>query len=286
MSAPSKDALSAYPAGHHAAVVRSHTSRTAENSAPHLLPYIKPGMRVLDIGCGPGTITNSFARLIGDDGQAVGVDPSESVVQQAKEIASSQNIKNVQYQVGNAMEKLPFPDSSFNIVHAHQVLQHVSDPVAMLKEMKRLAKSPGGIVSLRESDFKSIIIYPDIPALQDEWVDLYVRAATDAGGQPRAGRRLHVWAKEAGFKPEEVVKVQAGTFCYGQASPEERAWWGGLWAERVGTYPESGFAKTVVDKGFGTKEQITAISEAWKRWSKHEDAYFAMIHGEVILRQA
>ena len=129
-----QSALPAYPNGHHAAVLASHLSRTAQNSAAHLLPHLKAGMKLLDIGCGPGTITTSFADFVGPSGEIVGIDPSEDVIAAAADRAAKQ-YPNVRFQNGDGTS-LPFKDGEFDVVHAHQVLQHITEPVKMIKEMR------------------------------------------------------------------------------------------------------------------------------------------------------
>src|SRR3954451_6443557 len=76
-----------YTHGHPASVLRSHRWRTAENSAAYLLPRLRPGLDVLDVGCGPGTITLDLARIVGA-GHAVGVDGAAAAVEAAKESAA------------------------------------------------------------------------------------------------------------------------------------------------------------------------------------------------------
>ena len=114
---------------------------------------------------------------------------------------------------------LPFDDGTFDVVHAHQVLQHVPDPVGMLREMHRVAR-PGGLVAARDSDYAAFTWYPGLPEL-GEWLELYQRVARASGGEPNAGRMLLAWAHDAGY---EDVTADASAWCY--ATDEDRAWWG------------------------------------------------------------
>jgi ubiquinone/menaquinone biosynthesis C-methylase UbiE len=116
-------------------------------------------MHILDVGCGPGTITADLAKLV-PEGHVTGIERSaEDVLQKARDEAAAQGITNITYAIGDVLS-LSFPDNSFDIVHAHQVLQHVSDPVLALKEMVRVAK-PGGIVAARDTDFSAMTWYPE-----------------------------------------------------------------------------------------------------------------------------
>ena len=119
-----------YTHGHHESVLRSHRWRTAENSAGYLLSQLRPGQNLLDVGCGPGTITCDLARLV-SPGSVTGVDASEEVVGEARSTAADAGVANVTFEVGSVFD-LRFGDGSFDVVHAHQVLQHVGDPVAAL----------------------------------------------------------------------------------------------------------------------------------------------------------
>lgn len=273
--------LASYPNGHHQAVLTSHLSRTAQNSAAHLLPLLEPGMRLLDIGCGPGTITTSLAELV-RPGQVIGLDPEESVVQSAKQLAGDAH-PNVRFQPGDGAN-LPFEDGSFDIVHCHQVLQHTAQTVEMLREMRRVCKKPGGIISLREADATSISLWPPLPQIQTDFVELYPKVASYGGADPQTGRKLHILLRKAGFSPDEV-EITAGCHLYGVNNAKEAAWWGDSWAQRVSA-EDSGFCKTALQAGLASQEQLNAIADAWFRWGRSEDAWFAMINGQAICRMS
>src|SRR5205807_1111001 len=121
---------------------------------------------------------------------------------------------------------LAFPDASFDVVHAHQVLQHLTDPVAALREMRRVC-APDGVVAARDSDFASFTWFP-ADARLTRWLALYHEVAHSNDAEPDAGRQLLRWAREAGFS---AVEASASAWCF--ASDADRAWWGGVWADRV-----------------------------------------------------
>jgi len=175
-----------YTHGHHESVLRSHRWRTAENSAAYLLPFIQPGVDILDVGCGPGTITADLAVLV-EPGHVSAVEVSAEALALAKLEVAAQGRANVTFAVADVHD-LPFEDGAFDVVHAHQLLQHVGDPVAALREMRRVCKT-GGIVAARDSDYGAFTWYPTNPAL-DNWLALYRRIARINGGEPDAGRRL------------------------------------------------------------------------------------------------
>ncbi|KAJ3155714.1 hypothetical protein HDU86_004183 [Geranomyces michiganensis] len=261
-----------YTHGHHASVLSSHSWRTAANSAPHLLPHLNSSLIVLDVGCGPGTITADIAKLTK---HVTAIETNESILAKAADHAVAKGVSNISFEIGDVHE-LKYPDNTFDVVHAHQVLQHVSDPVRALQEMRRVTK-PDGIVAIREVDFAGTVWYPAIDGLP-EWLALYSRVARANGGEPNAGRRLHAWARAAGFAPEKIIK---GSSTWTYSTQDEVAWWSKLWAERT---LASDFAKTALAKGVATQEELESASRAWTAWGQSEDPYMALIHGEMLAR--
>lgn len=261
-----------YTHGHHESVLRSHTWRTAANSAAYLLGSLKPHMRILDIGCGPGTITADLAELV-PDGQVTGVDQAPGVLDQARATAAERGLDNVEFAVAD-IHALDFPDNTFCVVHAHQVLQHVGDPVQALREMLRVTK-PGGYIAARDSDYLAMAWYP-ASAGMDDWLDLYRRVARANGGEPDAGRRLKSWALRAG-----LTDITATSSTWTFADTDELAWWSGLWADRT---LASAYADRATEGGLATGEQLWAVSEAWREWGRREDAWFTVPHGEILCR--
>lgn len=252
----------------------SHTWRTLENSAGYLLPHIAPGMKVLDLGCGFGVMSVDFATHV-PEGHVTGIDQNSDVLVKARAYAVERSVTNVDFIVGSILE-LPFPDATFDITHAHQVLQHVSDPVQTLREMKRVTK-PGGIIAARETDFEGSVWYPEIEGMV-EWRDLYTRVARARGGEPAAGRRLHVWARHAGLDPARIV-CTSGTWCI--STTEERAIWSELWSSQL---PQAHIQDVAIRHDIATKEGIERLVEVWKQWGAHEDAWFSTLAGEIFYR--
>jgi SAM-dependent methyltransferase len=259
-----------YTHGHADSVLRAHRWRTAENSAAYLLPRLADGARVLDVGCGPGTITVDLARRV-PSGQVVGLDRSGPVVEEARAAAAAGQVTNVDFVVGDVYA-LDYPAGSFDVVHAHQVLQHLSDPVAALREMGRVCR-PGGVVAVRDSDYSAFTWWPEVPEL-DEWLALYRTVARGNGAEPDAGRRLKSWALSAGLTVEQA---SAGVWCF--AAPEDVRWWGAMWAERV---VGSAMAEQARERGLADAEDLARLAEGWRRWAGSPDAWFAVLHGELL----
>jgi len=262
-----------YTHGHHESVLRSHEWRTAENSAAYLLPHLAPGLSLLDVGSGPGTITVDLAQRLAP-GRVKGVDAAADVVAKAAALAAQRGVVDVEFAVGDAYA-LDAADGEYDIVHAHQVLQHLERPVDALREFGRVAGADG-LVAARDVDYEGTIWYPLLPALA-EWLDLYVRVHRSSSGEPSAGRRLKAWAREAGLR-DIVSSASVWVF----ESPDDRAFWGGMWADRV---VQSAFADRA--RAIGADDaQLERISDGWREWAERPDAWLLMPHGEILARGA
>jgi SAM-dependent methyltransferase len=259
-----------YLHGHHDSVLRSHRWRTAENSAGYLLAKLSPDVKILDVGCGPGTITSGLAALV-PQGSVVGIDAAGDVLVEARGEAERRGQSNVSFEVGDVY-RLAFGRASFDVVHAHQVLQHVSDPVAALAEMGRVCRD-GGIVAARDSDYGGMFWFPEYGELA-EWRLLYQRVARALGGEPDAGRRMLSWARAAGFPR---IEASASAWCF--AVPSDRTWWGSLWAERL---TKSSFGDRAVEHALATRQDLDRLANAWLRWAASDDGWFVIPHGEVL----
>lgn len=261
-----------YTHGHHESVLASHAWRTVENSAAYLLPHLRPGASVVDVGCGPGTITVDVAERVAP-GRVVGIDAAADVLNGARTLAVERGLTNVEFTVGDAYA-LGLPDGSVDVVHAHQVLQHLARPAEALREWRRVC-APGGVVAARDVDYAGIIWYPQLPELE-RWLALYHDVARADGGEPDAGRRMLAWAHEAGFTD---VEASASVWCF--ATSELRAWWGGAWSRRI---LESAFAGNALQRGLATQDELHAISAAWQTWAAHPDGWVSLPHGEMLAR--
>jgi len=246
------------------------TWRTAANSAGYLLPHLHEGLSVLDVGCGPGTVTIDLARRVAP-GAVVGVDGAEENVVQAAGLAFDQSVRNVRFRVAEPTA-LPLPDASVDVVHAHQVLHQLADPVAALGEMRRVLR-PGGILAARDADYGAVAWYPRLAGLAD-WLGVYRAVHASTNGSTEAGRALKAWARRAGF---DTVTSSASIWCF--ASSAEREWWGRSWADRV---VEADFAAQAIETGVARLADLQRIGDAWRQWAADEDGWFALPHGEII----
>ena len=257
-----------YTHGHAEGVLRSHRWRTAANSAAYLLAHLDPGTELLDVGCGPGTITADLARAVAP-GRVVGIDSSAEVIAEARGRASG--VPGLTFEVADLFA-LPFDDATFDVVHAHQVLQHVADPVGALVEMRRVCR-PGGLVAARDALYPTFTFAPPEPDL-DRAVAAYGVLTRVNRAHWDAGRLLLGWAHAAGFA--EVVG-SASAWCF--ATEGERSWWADLWADR---FTRSDMAEQLVEHGIAGRDDLAAFAAAWRRWAASPDGWFAVLHGEVL----
>jgi 2-polyprenyl-3-methyl-5-hydroxy-6-metoxy-1,4-benzoquinol methylase len=261
-----------YTHGHQDSVLRSHRWRTADNSAGYLLPHLRSGQRLLDVGCGPGTLSTDLARLVAP-AEVTGVDISASVVEEATAYAARAGVSNVEFLAGDFREA-GFEPASFDVVHAHQVLQHLSDPVGALTAMAGLARR-GGIVAVRDSDYSAFTWAPVSPLL-DRWREIYLAVTRHNRAEAQAGRWLLQWAHAAGL---EHATYTSSTWTF--AAPDDRAWWSSMWADRC---VSSSFAEQAVAYRIASEAELAEVAEGWRAWALDRDAVFVVLHGEVLAR--
>ena len=261
-----------YTHGHSAAVLSAHSRRGAADSAAYLLAHLSAGMDLLDVGCGPASITADLAERVAP-GRVVALDAASDALQAARATLSERGLsEQVELTCGDVMA-LPFEDASFDVVHAHQVLQHLADPVGALAEMRRLTR-PGGMVAVRDAVYSAMTWFPE-PAGMEQWRSVYMATARANGGEPDAGSRLLSWARAAGFTD---VTASASTWCY--ATPADRTWQSQTWAQRCLT----SFGPRAVELGLADRADLEAMTQAWRQWGTSEDAWFVVVHGEVLAR--
>lgn len=216
-----------------------HAERTADNHAAFFLPHLRPGMRLLDLGCGPGTITADLAALVAP-GETVGFD---------REPAAPDGSVTL---VRGDVHDLPFPDGSFDAVFASALLQHVSDPLAVLREARRVART-GAVIGVADADWDGQLMYPT-----NEVLERSLRAALTyrEGTSPHVGRRLAALLGEAGFGD---CVASARAVAYG--TPDE-------------TRGLGDFTATL----FGEDE----FRQAWETWGREPGAFLARFWCEAV----
>jgi SAM-dependent methyltransferase len=259
-----------YLHGHHPVVVDEHARRSAERNAAYLLPHLKPGMSLLDIGCGPGSITVGLAEAV-SPGRTVGVDMSEMALERARADAAISGLTDIEYLAADAYE-LPFPDGSFDAVHLHQVLQHLSDPERAMQEALRVM-TPGGVIGITEVDWDTATFWPRPPET-DRFLEIYDAVALHNGGDPDMGRRLRSM-----LEPLDLSRMEIGAIVWTFGDAESTEQWGDLWWSRI---QESNIATVAVEVGISTTDELAKVGAGLHDWGQAPDAYFSITHSQAL----
>lgn len=256
-----------------ALTLKFHASRTAASHAAFFLPYLQPGMRLLDCGSGSGSITLGLAQIVAP-AWVTGIDISEVEIERAEGRAAEEGVTNIHFEVGN-LYKLAFPAQSFEAVFAHNVLEHVGEPIKALQEMHRVLK-PGGVMGIRDVDMGGALLAP-ADELVHQYLTLLEAVWEGAGGHPRLGRRLRGLLHEAGFVD---VAASASYEVYGD--PERLRFISQIAASRCA---EPDFVRQVVERGLADRERLEEIKGALQVWAERPDAFSAIAHCEVVGRK-
>ena len=244
--------------------------RNAENDAFHLLPRLKPGLRVLDLGCGPGTISVGLARAV-EPGELHGVDIEESQVKMAQAAAVAGGHDNASFRTGDATD-LPYEDDFFDVVHFHAVLTHIPNTRTTLAEVKRVLK-PGGFVSARELIGDSSFLKPTLGRLEHRWTT-FQRLLTANGGHPQIGKELKAIFIDAGFSDIEI-SASFETFSTG----EDIAAYHAL---TTGWFFDPDTVEVAVKHGLATRAEFDDWRRTLDEWKAASDAFAAVAWGQAI----
>lgn len=237
----------------------AHAARTAESHAAFFVPHLRPGMDLLDLGCGPGSITAGLADAVAP-GSATGVDLRPG---------SSEEHPGVVFVTADVHE-LPFEDASFDAIFACCVLQHLSDPLAAVREARRVAR-PGAVIGLVDADWGGQLMYPEDPRLDRA---LEVASAMRPDTSPYVGRQLRALLAEAGFvRCEGFARVGVDATAEQTRSVGEFS---------AAGYESPAFVERAVERGLATADEMAGFAGAWRTWGGHPGAFLARLWCEAI----
>jgi SAM-dependent methyltransferase len=262
--------MDVYIHGHSDVVLQAHRNRTAANSASHLLPLLEPGMSLLDVGCGEGWITRDLARLV-SPGRVIGIDASADVIERAR--SGGDVPDNLSFEAADLFN-LDYADGSFDVVHAHQLLHHLSDPAGALRALARVTR-PGGLISDREGDYGAAWWYP-ASAGWETWQRAFIGVGQAEGEDLTIGRQLMRVARAAGL-PD--FTVSASVWTYPGLEPAGAV--AGSWAERL---TAARFVALAEAAGVSDPAALERAAQDIRAWGENPDAFFAHPHGEIIIR--
>lgn len=249
-------------------------NRSAQREAAFFLAHLKPGMRVLDCGCGTGSITLGLAAAVAP-GEVIGIDREGAQLARARAAARASSVPNVDFRQAE-IYALPFPDASFDAVMAHAVLQHLSAPEDALQEIPRVLK-PGGFVGVREEDRGADLIYPLTPELQQAF-DLLMQAWQAGGGDPYLPRRYRPLLRAAGY-----VNTQVSATCEVRADPTSAQ----LYARAIASFfHDAEIIDLAATNGWADRATLDAMYAAFLEWADHPDAFWCETWCEAVAWKA
>lgn len=246
-----------------------HGGRTAANVGGFFTPFLRSGMRLLDCGCGPGSITVGLAELVAP-GEVIGIDASADLIATAQGNAARAGLRNATFQTGDVYS-LPFADDSFDAVWAHALLEHLHDPVAALAEMRRVLK-PGGLIGVRELDADSLLIGPESPALE-RFFELFIRLTRENGGDAQIGKKLATLLTAAGFR-DVGMSVTVEQIGLAARQPFVSA---GVFASNI-----MALLGPFEARGYATAVEIAEMRQALSDWAESPQSVMFAMRGEAI----
>jgi SAM-dependent methyltransferase len=242
-------------------------NRDAKRFLPFLLPHVRSGMDVLDVGCGVGSIALDLAPTVAP-GRVVGIDADPGQIEAARTSAAERGIDNAEF-VTSSVYELPFENATFDVVYANAVLMYVRDQVLALTEMRRVLR-PDGLAAVIDDDLGTVVISPDRPELELA-PRLFERAVAHEGGNARYSRRLRTLMLEAGFARTQGVAHAPEV--YGDL-PSTR--WFAEFA--VGLFVAPSMAEVIVGAGWATRAELDAVISALREWGELPDAFASWLY--------
>lgn len=244
--------------------------RSAEVQARFFLPCLRPGMSVLDCGCGQGGITIGLAAK-SCPGETVGIDRNAADVVTAENLRDEKESSNLRFATADVYA-LPFPDASFDAVFSHALMEHLREPLAAVREMKRVLK-PGGTLGVRAPQFDGNLTAPPAPFLE-RGEELYRKFSEYNGGNPTVGTDLPSLVRRAGFSG---IVCTASYDCFSTRDAVE------MWAGVMRTFFAESAAK-LISLGWTDAVELGGLNEAYDRWARDPDAMSARAFVEVVAR--
>ena len=206
-----------YGPGYRADLVRQHNLRTIHKDASFFIPYLDDGFRILDCGCGRGSLTIGMAQAVAGS-EVLGIDIGEEVLESARADAEKAGVSNIWFLEGS-IYSLEYEDDSFDAVLVHAVLQHLARPVEALNEVYRVLRT-GGVVGLRDDDRGSMILAPETP-LMNKVLEVMNWYLAYSSGDPYTGRKHRQMLLSAGF--QNLISSATCEFDQGLAETSDRA---------------------------------------------------------------
>ncbi|KAF9692518.1 hypothetical protein EKO04_009696 [Ascochyta lentis] len=279
---PSNAATAKFHIGYNDTTVKNFELRNVSTCLQYLLPTLHtlpPNFSLLDVGCGPGSITFDLARRF-PQAKIIGLDQDVTVIERNQgKIETLAPETKLEFRVGDILRLesfLTFDEiGCFDVVHEHTTLICIPDNVPVLKQMKLLAKSKGGIVACRDGDTQSQVIWPPCP----ETEELQERIYRMKGLETQTGRQLKTMALEAGFRNDQIT---ASASVLSNITDDERQAYAGSMLNILAD-ENSEYRQAAAKFGY-TDEQVEVLRENMRRFIAAEDAWRLLICTEIVCR--
>ncbi|MET3113530.1 ubiquinone/menaquinone biosynthesis C-methylase UbiE [Pedobacter sp. CG_S7] len=249
----------------HQSTNKTFDSRSVEVDYATLIPILKEGLQVLDVGCGTGAISNGIAKLVGVEGRVTGIDNTEKFIASGKvSYCQTPNLELLHSDIFNYQS-----DIKFDLIVSARTLQWLSNPQDALKKMKTLLK-PGGQISILDYNHEKLEWTPEPPKSMQVFYAAFLKWRSDAGMNNHIADDLAGYLTEVGFnsiesyQSDEVYKIGDHNF-----------------VERIGIWSKVANLKQIVEEGYITEElRLKAIHE-YDNWIKTDAQQMIMKLKEV-----
>jgi ubiquinone/menaquinone biosynthesis C-methylase UbiE len=232
--------------------------------AGFITPYLKPGMSLLDVGCGPGSITMELAKVVAP-GRVLGVDIDEAAIEQARKAVVDKGVENISFELGDAAA-LRIPDNSFDAACAASTFQWLQRPVESAREILRVLR-PGGVFAARDRA-RDGDQFGNLTPVLDEALDVYDRISRYRGANHRFGSRLYSTFLQAGF----ADVATAGSYDEAGRSP----------VYFYSPFNDPDQARIIVQQGWAEEQKLAEYTAAWKSWSQEPESFMLIARCEAV----
>ena len=273
MSSPSIQKHESYTGGYDPLILGALARREAVREAAFFVPFLKPEMRILDCGCGPGGISLGLASLA-DRGSVVGIDVEDGQLERGRQEARIRGLSNVEFQHASVYA-LPFADSSFDAVLAHAMVYHLGEPMKALHEIRRVLKT-GGLVGLRDVDVDGDVYFPAHADLDRLW-KIAEKIISHNGGDLRFGRKHRQVLREAGFV-EIIATASSDSF----GTPEQTAGFSSDWSEVFMAQHRA----LILAQNWAAEDELDSMLAALRAWGGGQDSFYSRCRCEAVGRKA
>lgn len=215
-----------------------------------LKPILEPGMKVLDVGCGTGSITKDIADIIGPAGRIVGIDNTGKFIESGKE--NHGHITNMEL---IAIDLFQYqPEEEFDMIVSARTMQWLNNVPAALLKMKSMLK-PGGILSILDYNHKKIQWTPEPPPIMKKFYSAFLKWRESSGMNNQVADDLAGLLEDAGFQNIEVFNSDE----YYTRGDENFVFRAGIWSKVAAI-------KQIADEGFISEEERLRTIEEYDEW--------------------